>query len=183
MTEPTLLPVDPTGTCNTIREDAENPEKPRPSLTPTVKLFTQPTIPISPPLTLPADPILTESITTSNHNQTSMETSLYEEELYCMPVSYGKTTTIVTSSSTSPCTPSDPLVKQKATWKKLSKPKQNSATSHTMTSVGKKRRSSHANNLDGQDDKPKTKRLKGVADSTQLTDQTVEAAAQPRRSQ
>ena len=110
----------------------------------------RPTNPISTPFMLPVDPILTESNITSNRNQTNMENGFYKEELYSVPVSYGKTTAIVTSSSISPCTPSeDPLVKQKATWKKLAKPKQNSAMSHTTTSVGKKRRSSHANNLDG----------------------------------
>lgn len=183
-TEPPPLPADPTVTCSTVQESVEKLKTPMPSPTPTVQLLMQSINSLSSPFTLPADPILMESNITSNQNQTSMETSHYESELYCVPISYGKTTTIVTSSFTSPCTPTkDPQVKHKATWKKLARPKQNSATSHTMTLVGKKRRSSHANNHDGQVDKAKTIQFKGVANSTQPLDQTVEAVAQPRRPQ
>ncbi|KAL0005775.1 hypothetical protein SO802_013336 [Lithocarpus litseifolius] len=152
VSEPPPLTVDPTVTCSMAQETTEIPETPRPSPTPTVQLFMQSINPLASPFTLPADPILTDSNIMSNQNQTSMETGDFEGELYCMPVSYGKTTAIVTSSSTSPCTPSeDPQVKQKATWKKLARPKQNSATSHTTAPAGKKRRPSHANSHAGQE--------------------------------
>lgn len=101
-----------------------------------------------------------------------------------MPVTYGKTTATVKSPLASPRVQTeDPHAQHKATWKKITKPKQNLATLNTTSSVGKKRRSNHANNHDGQVDEEKTKRLKGVAVSTQPTQQTAEAVAQLRRPQ
>ena len=116
-TEPTPHLANPSVTCCTDQESAKILETAIPDSICTLQqlMHLKPT-PLSSPLTFPVDSIFPKSNSTSNQNQTNMETDIYEGDLYCVPVNYGKTTARVTPLAANTRIPIGVLqVKHKAT--------------------------------------------------------------------
>ena len=138
------------------------------------------------PNTLQLDVEKTENRIKVQSSPITMETEINGGDLYCVPISYGKSKTTNT-----PCTQKsseqDTKLNEvpKATWKKISRPGLpiNREVTRDRVSVGKKRQAEHRAIKDGQDNKTSNKRLKGVAETTQPTSPTVVAVSQSRRSQ
>ena len=105
--------------------------------------------PKSAPATLPSDQIIKTPDITPTQNPTIMETENHGEELYSVPISYGRNKDTDTCLTVAIRAQEDnPQEKHKATWKKIPRPKQNTTNpvdnSEGMNSVGKKRQISHA---------------------------------------